>query len=516
MSAAQFATLWVLNNRFITSVIGGPRTREQWRDYLGATDPCLRAGGRGADRRPGGGRPPLDARLQRPAISCRRPAGLDCRTGAGGSAMTTDNLAFTGLRVCDLTQGVAGPHCAFLLAQHGADVIKIEPPGGDWARGIGKRHGPYSAFFLQVNRGKRSLALDLKQAEARDAAAKIAAGADIVLEAFRPGVTARFGLDYESVRAVNPDVIYLSVTGYGQTGPWSDRPLTDSIAQAVTGMMAHEPRQGRPAAARRHDRHRRDDRPLRLPGGLGGALRPRRPGRAGPLYRHESARSRRRLHGRKDDRIPPRRPGAAGRGRSRRHVRERRRLRDRQCAARQAFRGALRPGGPAGAGPGPALRRLRGAGGKRGRIDGAARPLVRERSTAEWVRLLGEATSSPGRSTISALFPGAAGAPQQLRRWQEHDAVGRVPMHAVPGIETAPEGGFLATAPTWEPTAAPCSANTATPRRISTSWRPPARRSTARAWTRTTRGRKRPRTRKRGFCVTLGDTSLYSSLCATD
>ena len=152
--------------------------------------------------------------------------------------MTTDRPAYAGLRVCDLTQGVAGPHCAFLLAQHGADVIKIEPPGGDWGRGIGKRHGPYSAFFLQVNRGKRSLALDLKQAEARDAAARIAAQADIVLEAFRPGVTARFGLDYESVRAVNPDVIYLSVTGYGQHGPWSDRPLTDSIAQAVTGMMS--------------------------------------------------------------------------------------------------------------------------------------------------------------------------------------------------------------------------------------------------------------------------------------
>ena len=106
--------------------------------------------------------------------------------------MTTDNRAYAGLRVCDLTQGVAGPHCAFLLAQHGADVIKIEPPGGDWGRGIGKRHGPYSAFFLQVNRGKRSLALDLKQPEARDAAAKIAAQADVVLEAFRPGVTARF------------------------------------------------------------------------------------------------------------------------------------------------------------------------------------------------------------------------------------------------------------------------------------------------------------------------------------
>ena len=151
--------------------------------------------------------------------------------------MTAGERPYAGLRVLDLTQGVAGPHCAFLLAQHGADVVKIEPPGGDWGRGIGKRHGPYSAFFLQVNRGKRSLALDLKQAEAQRAAAALAARADIVLEAFRPGVTARFGLDYETVRAANPRVLYLSVTGYGQHGPWSDRPLTDSIAQAVTGMM---------------------------------------------------------------------------------------------------------------------------------------------------------------------------------------------------------------------------------------------------------------------------------------
>ncbi len=146
--------------------------------------------------------------------------------------------AFEGIRVFDATQGVAGPHCAMLLAQHGADVVKLEPMAGDWGRAIGKKHGEHSAYGLAVNRGKRSIAVDLKNPEGVAIAKRLAAGADVVLESFRPGVMGRFGLDYASVKTGNPSVIYLSVTGYGQEGPYSKRPVTDSVIQAYSGWMS--------------------------------------------------------------------------------------------------------------------------------------------------------------------------------------------------------------------------------------------------------------------------------------
>lgn len=146
--------------------------------------------------------------------------------------------AFEGIRVFDATQGVAGPHCAMLLAQHGADVVKVEPIAGDWGRAIGKKHGEHSAYGLSVNRGKRSIALDLKHPEGIAIAQKLAFEADVVLESFRPGVMGRFGLDYASVKAKNTSVVYLSVTGYGQQGPYSNRPVTDSVIQAYSGWMS--------------------------------------------------------------------------------------------------------------------------------------------------------------------------------------------------------------------------------------------------------------------------------------
>ena len=149
-----------------------------------------------------------------------------------------DDLAFTGLKVLDMAQGVAGPHCGMLLAQHGAEVIKVEPLGGDWGRQLGKRYGDFSAFGAVYNRGKKSVALDLK-AEAGIAIAKqLAAEADVVLESFRPGVMARFNLDYETVAKTNPSVVYLSVSGYGQDGPYSKQPVTDSVMQAFSGLMS--------------------------------------------------------------------------------------------------------------------------------------------------------------------------------------------------------------------------------------------------------------------------------------
>ncbi len=151
--------------------------------------------------------------------------------------MTTEPRAFEGVNVLDFTQGVAGPHATMLLAQHGANVLKIEPPDGDWGRTLGAMYGDQCAHFIAFNRGKRSLALDMKSPEAQAITRKIAEKADVIVEAFRPGVMAKFGLSYEQVKEFNPTVIYLSVTGFGQTGPNSKLPVTDAVIQAFSGLM---------------------------------------------------------------------------------------------------------------------------------------------------------------------------------------------------------------------------------------------------------------------------------------
>jgi formyl-CoA transferase len=150
-------------------------------------------------------------------------------------------LALEDLRVLDLSQVMAGPFCAQLLGDMGADVIKIEPPGtGDQARrAMGFRmRGEDTAAFLAVNRNKRSVALDLKD-EAQNAAFRRLAGtADVVLENFRPGVTDRLGIGYETLSADNPGLIYASISGFGQTGPSAMRPGYDLIAQGMSGVMS--------------------------------------------------------------------------------------------------------------------------------------------------------------------------------------------------------------------------------------------------------------------------------------
>ncbi|MSO76861.1 MAG: CoA transferase [Alphaproteobacteria bacterium] len=150
----------------------------------------------------------------------------------------TGDLAFSGLKIFDATQGVAGPHATMLSAQHGADVTKIEPLEGDWGRSLGKMYGDLCAHAISFNRGKRSIALDLKNPEGLAVAQKLAGEADVVVESFRPGVMARFGLGYEDVRKTNPKVVYLSVTGFGQAGPRSKLPVTDSVIQAFSGWMS--------------------------------------------------------------------------------------------------------------------------------------------------------------------------------------------------------------------------------------------------------------------------------------
>ncbi len=148
-----------------------------------------------------------------------------------------DELPYAGLQVLDASQGLAGPHCGMLLAQHGADVIKMEPPHGDWMRQSGKRYGDQTASSLNFSRGKRSIALDLKTPEGLEIAQTLAKRCDVLLENFRPGVMARFGLDYETVRKDNPDVVYASTLGFGDRGPESDRPVTDMVMQGFSGWM---------------------------------------------------------------------------------------------------------------------------------------------------------------------------------------------------------------------------------------------------------------------------------------
>jgi crotonobetainyl-CoA:carnitine CoA-transferase CaiB-like acyl-CoA transferase len=148
--------------------------------------------------------------------------------------------ALSDVRVLELTQVMAGPFCGQVLADMGADVIKVEPPGGDSTRrSLGFRMGgDDTAAFLAVNRNKRSIALDLKNDEHRAVFLRLAESADVVLENNRPGVAARLGVDYETVREVNPRLVYASISGFGQTGPYSQRPGYDLIAQGLAGVMS--------------------------------------------------------------------------------------------------------------------------------------------------------------------------------------------------------------------------------------------------------------------------------------
>ena len=151
----------------------------------------------------------------------------------------TDDLAFEGVKVLDLSQGVAAPYCGMMLARNGADVIKLEPPGtGCWSRQLGKHMGDHTAHSVVVHRGKRSIGVNLKSDEGIEIAQKLAAEADVILQNYRVGKIDKFDLGYDAVIKTNPLVIYLSVTGFGNEGPRRDLPATDSVMQAYTGMMS--------------------------------------------------------------------------------------------------------------------------------------------------------------------------------------------------------------------------------------------------------------------------------------
>lgn len=144
---------------------------------------------------------------------------------------------FAGLRVIDLTQGLAGPEAGMLLARYGADVIKVEPLDGDWSRNQGEQFGDFTDKTVANNLGKKSIALDLKSDRGKDILRRLVKDANVFLEAFRPGVIKRLGFGYDEMAALNSGLIYLSISGFGQTGPLSERPATDAVLQAFSGLM---------------------------------------------------------------------------------------------------------------------------------------------------------------------------------------------------------------------------------------------------------------------------------------
>lgn len=147
-----------------------------------------------------------------------------------------------GIRVLDLTTVLVGPYCTQVLAEQGAEVTKVEPPEGDVVRLIGpEKHPGMGCMFLTINRGKRSIVLDLKKPEAREVLLRLARSADVLVTNVRPAAMARLGLDQESVRVANPRLIYAAITGYGQHGPYAPRPAYDDLMQGaalIAGLYA--------------------------------------------------------------------------------------------------------------------------------------------------------------------------------------------------------------------------------------------------------------------------------------
>lgn len=153
--------------------------------------------------------------------------------------MSDNPLPLENITVLDFTQIMAGPFCTMLLADMGADIIKIEKPGGDDIRGIGP---PFingeSAAFLQINRNKRSIVMDLKHPDSYDVICRMISKADVIVQNFRPGVMEKLNLEYDSVRKLNQSIIYCSISGFGTTGPYKKRPGFDLVTQGMSGIMS--------------------------------------------------------------------------------------------------------------------------------------------------------------------------------------------------------------------------------------------------------------------------------------
>ena len=157
-------------------------------------------------------------------------------------------LPLSGIRVVDCSAVVSGPLAATILADQGAEVIKVEPLGaGDILRHVGSHRGGVSGLFHVVNRGKRSLALNLADARGRDVLAKLAARADVFVQNFRPGVVDRMGIGWEKFRALNAQLVYVSISGFGASGPYARKRVYDNVVQAYSGLAAVQGGAGDPA-----------------------------------------------------------------------------------------------------------------------------------------------------------------------------------------------------------------------------------------------------------------------------
>ena len=148
-------------------------------------------------------------------------------------------MKLEGLRVLDLTLFLPGPYLTLALADHGAEVIKVEPPGeGDPTRHLGPKDGPGTVYFRNLNRGKKSVVLDLKNPQEREALLRLAESADVFVESFRPGVVDRLGVGYAQVSARNPRIVYCSISAFGQEGSYRDRPAHDLAVEALSGVIS--------------------------------------------------------------------------------------------------------------------------------------------------------------------------------------------------------------------------------------------------------------------------------------
>jgi crotonobetainyl-CoA:carnitine CoA-transferase CaiB-like acyl-CoA transferase len=170
--------------------------------------------------------------------------------------MTEDTSRFSngplgGIRVLDLSSVVSGPMTAMVLADQGADVIKVEPPGwGDGIRNLGASRNGLAAIFAMVNRNKRSLAVNLKHPTGAELVLKLAESVDVVLQNYRPGKMDKLGLGYEQVKAVNPDVIYASISGMGEVGPYAEQKVYDYVIQGMSGVLDAQSVDGQPSMVR--------------------------------------------------------------------------------------------------------------------------------------------------------------------------------------------------------------------------------------------------------------------------
>jgi crotonobetainyl-CoA:carnitine CoA-transferase CaiB-like acyl-CoA transferase len=190
--------------------------------------------------------PALDEHHQEIVAQVQRDLSVVNGNAKSSATETNGALALSGVKVVDLSQGVSGAMCSMQLGDLGAEVIKVEPPNGDWLRQIGPFIKSESSLFVQLNRNKRSIALDLKTTTGKEVLRRLLTEADVVLEGYRPGVMERLGFGYESVAALNPRAVYCSISAFGRKGPLADQPGSELAIQSFVGVNRNLGKAGEP------------------------------------------------------------------------------------------------------------------------------------------------------------------------------------------------------------------------------------------------------------------------------